>query len=483
MTALAEPPPAASLSTPDVAALVARQRAHFERERARPVAARRERLQHLLEALLAERDSMRAAMQKDFHRAAQEIHLTEHAVVVIELRDSIRNLSRWSRPRRVPTPLPLFGTRSEIRCEPKGVALIIAPWNYPVQLALIPLISAVAAGNCVVLKPSECTPNTARWLHDFLGRIFPPEEVVVVEGDAAVSTELLRQKFDHIFFTGSPAVGKIVAHAAAEQLTPVTLELGGKSPNIIHESADLPRAARVTAWGKWVNSGQTCIAPDYVLVQRSVHDQFVTSLKQTLLEFFGPTGPGQTRSPDLAQIVSERHFDRVLHLVEDATKRGARIACGGEAIRAERFLAPTVLIDVPLDAKVLHEEIFGPVLPIVPYDSLDEALAFIRARENPLVLYAFCRDNAALERIISGTSAGGMSVNDTLMQYMNPYLPFGGAGYSGIGRAHGEAGFRTFSNELSILHRKFDGPIRHWMFPPLTAKAQRLIDWIVKWLS
>ncbi len=478
---LTEPPPA-KLDLPDLAAIVARQRAHFHARGILPLAARRERLQRMHDLMEKERGAIRVAIQADYHRPDLEIDLAELGVTVFELRHAIRHLKSWAKPRRVGTPLSLFGTSSEVRCEPRGVCLIIAPWNYPIQLTLLPLISALAAGNCAVIKPSELTPNSSAWLRSFLGHLFSEEEVAVVEGDVDTSTRLLRERFDHIFFTGSPAVGRVVMRAAAEHLTPVTLELGGKSPVIVDETADIGAAAEFIIWGKCLNAGQTCIAPDYVLVAESRRDALLDAMKETLARFFGVTAEEQRRTPDYPRLVNARHFSRVQALLEDARTRGARVVTGGASDEAERFLSLAILTDIPDAAAVMHEEIFGPVLPVIPFRKLADALDFMRVRENPLSQYIFSRSRENVERILSGSIAGGTVVNDTLMHYMNPNLPFGGAGWSGLGRAHGEAGFHTFSNERSVMRRWFEPPIRRWMSPPYGERYKQLVDFMLKYL-
>lgn len=479
--ALQSPPPA-STAAPDLAALIERQRAHFAKHRPLPCSARRELLERLLRMMEAGRLSLRAAIQADFHRADVEIDMTEYAVCTMEIRHALRHLRGWMKPRRVSTPLSMLGTRGEVRCEPRGVNLIIAPWNYPVQLAILPLLSALAAGNTAILKPSELTPHSARWLRENIASAFQPEEVAVVEGGIEVSTELLKHQWAHIFFTGSPQVGKVVMRAAAEHLTPVTLELGGKSPTIVDATADIPRAAEVIAWGKCMNAGQICIAPDYVLVDERVHDELVREMGQALDRFHGTTPAAKEASPDFPRIVNHRHTERLQGLLDDARAQGAIAATGGFSNASERFIAPTVLTGVPPTARVAKEEIFGPLLPVFPFGQLDEAIAFIQARENPLCLYLFSRNPSNVEEIIARTSSGGAVVNDVLMHYMNANLPFGGAGWSGLGRCHGEAGFRTFSNERSVLHRQWDGPVRFWLHPPYGEKVQRLVDLMARWL-
>ena len=479
--------PEISIETPEMLAgrlqdLLQRQRAHHPSIRATTASQRIAKLRRFHDALLARRGEVIAAVRADFQRPAPEVDLSESAIVLLELRHAMRHLRGWMRPRRVATPLNIMGTIGVVRPEPRGVSLILAPWNYPVQLSFLPLISAIAAGNCVILKPSEFTPHSAAWMRQFLAELFPPDEIAVVEGEVAVSTALLQLPFDHIFFTGSPAVGKIVMRAAAEHLASVTLELGGKSPTVIDETADLGEAAAKIAWGKFTNAGQTCIAPDYVLVDERVRESFTAALRQRIGVSFGEQPADQAASPDFGRIVSSRHHQRLCSMLDDAVGAGATLLAGGVSEAATKYLAPTLVGNIGDDAALLHEEIFGPVLPIISYGTLNEALAFINAREKPLALYVFSKSASNIETIVSGTSAGGTCVNETLLQYFNANLPFGGAGHSGIGRAHGRAGFLSFSNERSILRRTFPNPLFGFLRPPFGRQMQWLVNLLARWL-
>ncbi|OAI42517.1 aldehyde dehydrogenase [Verrucomicrobia bacterium SCGC AG-212-E04] len=459
-----------------------RQRAHYPAVRATTAAQRIEKLRHFHDTLLARRGEVIEAVRADFRRPMAEVDMTESAIVLRELRHAMRNLRRWMRPRSVRTPLGIMGTSSEVRAEPRGVTLILSPWNYPVQLAFLPLISAIAAGNCVVLKPSEITPNSAAWMRRFLADLFPPDEIAVAEGDATVATELLRLPFDHIFFTGSPAVGKIVMRAAAEHLASVTLELGGKSPCVVDETADLEEAATKIAWGKFANSGQTCIAPDYVLVDERVREALTSALRRCIGEAYGGDAAKLASSPDFGRIVNARHHQRLRTLVDDAVGAGATVLAGGESDGASNYLAPTLIGNVACESALLHDEIFGPVLPIVAYHTFEEALAFINAREKPLALYIFSRSHANVEAVLNHTSAGGTCVNETLLHYFNENLPFGGAGNSGLGRAHGHAGFLSFSNERAVLRRAFPNPLVRFLYPPFGRGMKWLVNLLAKYL-
>ncbi len=464
-----------------LASLFARQRVYQHAVRATTAAQRIEKLRRFEQALLARRAEVVAAVRADYERPEFEVDLSESAIVLLELRHLLRNLRRWMRPRRVSTPLSISGTASEIRAEPRGVVLIISPWNYPIHLSFLPLIAAVAAGNCVILKPSELTPNCAAWMRSFLAPLFPEDEVAVIEGDVAEVTALLKLPFDHIFFTGSPAVGKIVMRAAAEHLTSVTLELGGKSPAFVDETADLQVAAEKICWGKFTNAGQSCIAPDYVLVDERVREAFTVALRRRLDESFGAGEAARRASIDFGRMVNARHHQRVRELLDAAVAGGAEIVCGGEMDPATRYIAPTLVTNVRADMALLREEIFGPVLPIVAYQTLDEGIAFINAREKPLAVYVFSRSPSNVESILDRTSAGGTCVNESLLQYFNVHLPFGGAGNSGIGRAHGHAAFLAFSNERGVLRRLFPNPLVRWLYPPFGPKSRWLLNLLARY--
>ena len=430
------------------------------------------KLRRLHDAIFARRDEIRAAMWADYQKPAPEVDLSEIYPVVAEIRHAIRHLKSWMKPRRVSTRLVFLGSTSRIVYEPKGVTLIIAPWNFPFNLLFGPLVSAIAAGNTAVLKPSEMTAESNACSERIVRDVFAEDEVAVVSGDATVATALLRKKWDHIFFTGSPAVGKIVMKAAAEHLTSVTLELGGKSPVIVDSTADLGEAASKIAWGKFFNSGQICIAPDYVLVQESVAEPFGRKLREAIDALGGETSRGI--------IVNEHHAARVKKLFDDAIGRGAHVLAGGGF--HGRAVEPTVLTNVPGDSQVMTEEIFGPILPITTYRTLEDAFAIINAREHPLVLYVFSRDRKTARRIVASTRAGGTAINHTMIHFYELDLPFGGVGASGFGRSHGFAGFEAFSNARGVLDQHLRFSAIELLFPPYGAKwKQKLIDLTVRW--
>lgn len=436
-------------------------------------AQRIEKLRRLERAMYEHRDEILAAVWDDYRKPAAEADLSEIYPVVSEVRHAIRHLRRWMRPRRVGTRLALFGARSKIVYEPRGVVLILAPWNFPINLALGPLVSAVAAGNCVILKPSELTPASSACMRRILARVFNESEVAVVEGGVPVGAALLRKKWDHIFFTGSPAVGRIVMKAAAEHLTPVTLELGGKSPILVDRTADLDDAARKLAWGKFFNSGQICIAPDYLLVDEAVHDMFVQKLQDALVSL----GSEGVRSI----LVNDHHAARLRKLLDQSVASGANVVTGGA--REGRELEPTILTNVRPDAAVMQEEIFGPLLPVMKYRTVEEALELIAERERPLAMYIFSRDRRTVDEILAKTRAGGTVINHTMIHFYALDLPFGGVGQSGIGKSHGVHGFEAFSNARAVLEQKLPFSGISLVFPPYGGKLQRrIIDFMMRWL-
>ena len=439
------------------------------------------RLRALHKAVQARRDDIHAALYADFKKPAAEVDLSEILVVNLELKHAIRHLKKWMKPKRVRPTLAYLTTRSWIRYEPRGCVLIISPWNFPFNLTLGPLISAIAAGNTVMLKPSEHAPHTARLIESMLQDIFPENEVAVVQGEKEVAEQLIHMPFDHIFFTGSPQVGKIVMKAAAENLTTVTLELGGKSPIIIDASANIRDAAQKVAWGKYINNGQTCIAPDYALVHESVYAQFISAFKEQVTRFFGHDEQQRKACPDYARIINTGHHKRLQAMLTESVAAGARLEQGGTVDEQERYMAPTLLTEVPAQAPVLQQEIFGPILPVMRFTDLDEVIDIINSKEKPLALYIFSANKKNIRRIIDYTSAGSTCINDLLLQFMHPNLPFGGVNHSGFGNAHGFYGFRAFSHERAILQQSKISPMK-LMYPPYSAKVKKLIELATKYL-
>jgi aldehyde dehydrogenase (NAD+) len=435
------------------------------------------KLRALRDAIGRRRNEIAGAIQSDFGKHPTETELTEIQLTLTELKDAISNVRQWMRPRRVGTPLHMFGVRSEIRYEAKGVTLIMAAWNYPFALIVAPLIAAIAAGNCAILRPSEKVPHTNRVLSSIIQDVFHESEVAVVEGDLTTADALLALPFDHIFFTGSTRIGRRVMAAAAQTLASVTLELGGKCPAIVDETADVALAGERIAWGKFISAGQACVAPDYVLVHESKATGFIDAAKGALARFYGDSEDARATSPDLARVIDAASVNRLAQLVEDAVRRGATVECGGRWDAATRYVAPTILSNVAADAEIMADEIFGPVLPVSTYRTAADAYAMIRSRGKPLAMYVFSQSDANVAAMLANTSAGGTLVNDTLIHLANPNLPFGGTGESGSGSYHGEFGFRAFSHERSVVRR---GPISfmRMTYPPYGAGVERIIKFL-----
>ena len=442
-------------------------------------AERRKKLKALIKAVsVTYRQAIRDAMFADFGKSADETDMTEIFATVSELKEVSRNLSRWTNKHRVGTPLPLIGSSSWIKYEPKGVCLIISPWNFPVLLTIGPLATAIGAGNTVVLKPSEMTPHTSAVMAEMIQTLFPPEEVAIVEGGIEVSTELLALPFNHIFFTGSPTIGKVVMSAAAKNLTSVTLELGGKSPTIVDETANIKTAAQRIIWAKMLNAGQVCIAPDYVLVHESVVDKFIHEAQKSIEALYGVT---PETSSDYTYMVNEKHQARVSDMLEKSLVKGGKLICGGIVGKTNKTVSPTLVLNPPLDSPIMQDEIFGPILPIIPYKSLNEAIALIRSKEKPLALYIFSSNNRHIRQISDQTSAGGTTINHCAVHFFNGNLPFGGVNNSGIGKGHGFAGFKAFSNERGFF-RQHTISITDILKPPHAAWKQKVLDLAIKWL-
>jgi coniferyl-aldehyde dehydrogenase len=459
-------------------ALLRSQQAAFRFDMAPSRAVRLDRLKRLNLLIESHAKEFSAAISSDFGtRSPIEIRITETLFLQSGIRHATRHLARWMKTQRVSTALAYRPGRSVIMRQPLGVIGIISPWNYPLQLALAPLIGALAAGNRAMLKPSELTPAFSQALAEGIAKSFAVDEVSVVTGDASVGKQFAALPFDHLVFTGSTAVGREIAQAAARNLTPVTLELGGKSPAIIDASCNLDGVIDRIAWGKLINAGQTCIAPDYMLVPRSDVERFVALLRRSMTRLY----PKFRSNPDYSGIISERHLRRLRELIEDARGRGATVIevepLDSTLPAAGRQLPPTLLLNVNEGMRVMSEEIFGPILPIVPYDSLAEALTYINRRERPLALYWFGQNSAARDQVLAGTIAGGVSINDTLLHIAQEGLPFGGVGASGQGHYHGEFGFRQFSKEKPVfIQSRFSGGgiIR----PPYKPAIERVLNWL-----
>ena len=443
---------------------LAKQRAYFATGTTLTYAHRSKALDKLRAAILRNREKLEQALHADLHKSIYESYMTELGLTMEELNHQKRHLRKWMKTRRQRCALSQFPARVTVTPEPYGVVLVMAPWNYPVLLSLEPLIGAIAAGNCVILKPSAYASHTSQALADLIATAFEPEFVTVVQGGRKENTDLLNQPFDYIFFTGSVAVGKVVMAAAAKNLTPVTLELGGKSPVIVDETADLDLAAKRIVFGKIINAGQTCIAPDYVLVQQHVKEELLTHMATWVTTFLGPE---PLKNPDYPGIITRERFNHLLELM-----KGNNIRLGGES--RYPFIAPTVMDEVLLESPVMQEEIFGPLLPMLTYDTLDEAMDFVRARPKPLALYLFTKDAAVENKVMKNLSFGGGCVNDTIMHVASLHVPFGGVGQSGMGSYHGKASFETFSHHKTILKkgRFLDIPVR---YHPYKEKNLKLI--------
>ena len=440
-----------------IVSAVADLRASFVAGRTRPASWRREQLDRL-HAMIVEREGIfLEALREDLGKPVFEAWLGEIGFLANEASSAQKHLRAWMQPERVTTPLAVQPGKSRIEREPLGVALIIAPWNYPLQLALSPLIGAIAAGNCAIIKPSELAPMTAAAMAEWVPKYLDTEAVRVIEGGAEETQVLLRQRFDYIFYTGGGRVGRIVMRAAAEHLTPVTLELGGKSPCLVDASVDLAVAARRIAWGKFFNAGQTCVCPDYVLAHRDVAEALLARLEQTIRTFYGDD---PKKSPDYGRIINDRHFDRLAGLLG-----AGQIVTGGIMDANQRYLAPTVIAKVPPGAAVMEDEIFGPILPVIEVDSMDAAIRFVNDRPKPLALYVFSSNKATADRVLSQTSSGGACVNDVVAHLGVPDLPFGGVGESGMGAYHGRASFEAFSHRKAVLRKgtRVDPALR---YPP-----------------
>ncbi|HHO1891430.1 TPA: aldehyde dehydrogenase [Staphylococcus aureus] len=422
-------------------------KAFFNTQQTKDISFRKEQLKKLSKAIKSYESDILEALYTDLGKNKVEAYATEIGITLKSIKNARKELKNWTKTKNVDTPLYLFPTKSYIKKEPYGTVLIIVPFNYPFQLVFEPLIGAIAAGNTAIIKPSELTPNVARVIKRLINETFDANYIEVIEGGIEETQTLIHLPFDYVFFTGSENVGKIVYQAASENLVPVTLEMGGKSPVIVDETANIKVASERICFGKFTNAGQTCVAPDYILVHESVKDDLITALSKTLREFYGQN---IQQSPDYGRIVNLKHYHRLTSLLNSAQMN---IVFGGHSDEDERYIEPTLLDHVTNDSAIMQEEIFGPILPILTYQSLDEAIAFIHQRPKPLSLYLFSEDENATQRVINELSFGGGAINDTLMHLANPKLPFGGVGASGMGRYHGKYSFDTFTHEKSYIFK------------------------------
>lgn len=450
--------------------IVQNQKTFFRTNKTKDISFRLDALQKLRSAIKKYEKELMNALKADLNKSEFEAYSTEIGFVLEEIRFTIRNIRKWVKPEKVKTPLTHIGSKSFLYSEPYGVILIVAPWNYPFQLAIGPLIGAIAAGNCAIIKPSELTPKTSELLARLVEEIFPKEYISVVFGGVEESQALLNEKTDYIFFTGSVIVGKIFMEAAAKNLTPVTLELGGKSPCIIHKDANLKVAAKRIAWGKFTNSGQTCIAPDYLYVHQNIKDEFLLHLKNAIKELYGEN---PLDNPNYTRIVSEKHFNRLKSFLNNG-----EILLGGKSNPKTLVIEPTVLTNITWEDSVMKDEIFGPILPVLEYDVLTHVIEGIHRHPNPLALYLFSENNNVQQEVVNSISFGGGCINDTVYHFVSPYLPFGGVGSSGIGAYHGKGSFDTFSHKKSILKQTtlFDIPVRY----PNTKNGLKKIKYFLK---
>jgi aldehyde dehydrogenase (NAD+) len=444
-----------------ISQVVATARTAFESGKTRPLAWRKAQLSSMIKMLQDNADEFSAALKQDLGRGPEEAWLYDIGFSITEIELIIKNLKKWTEPRKVSTPLVSLPGSSHRIPQPLGVVLVIAPWNYPIQLLMIPVAGAIAAGNAVVMKPSEVSSATSALLGKLVPQYFDNDAIAIVEGAVPETTQLLAEKFDHIFYTGNGTVGRVVMRAAAENLTPVTLELGGKSPTIVDKSANIAIAGRRIAWAKYVNAGQTCVAPDYVLAHTDIADKLVDEIRKSVKDFYGAD---PQRSGDFARISSPRHFSRL-----KAMLTSGKVAIGGETDEQQRYIAPTVLVDVTASDSVMQEEIFGPILPMITVKSIDEAINFVNARPHPLALYVFAEDQKVNDKVVAGTTSGGVTVNGTIFHMTGPFLPFGGVGESGMGAYHGRAGVDTFQHLKPVLKRstRVDAPLA---YPPYTKR-------------
>jgi aldehyde dehydrogenase (NAD+) len=438
---------------------IQKQRQFFATGQTKNLEFRSDRLKRLKQAILDRQEAIVAAVNADLHRPEFEAYF--EIASISEINYALKHLKSWAKPKKVPTPIDQFPASAKIYPEPLGVVLIIGPWNYPFQLMISPLVGAIAAGNCAILKPSEIAANTSRVVTELVENTFDPAYITALEGGVETSQQLLAEKFDRIFFTGGTKIGKIVMEAAAKNLTPVTLELGGKSPCIVDASVDLDRSAKRITWGKFINAGQTCIAPDYLLVDRRIKSDLLDSIKKYVGEFYGDD-PSQ--SPDYARLISQTHFERVANFIKDG-----KVIVGGQTKPEERYIAPTILDEVNWDSPVMQDEIFGPILPVLEYTDLNEAIDRINQLPKPLALYLFSKDIQTQQQVLDRTSSGGVCLNDTVMQIGVTELPFGGVGDSGIGSYHGKASFDTFSHYKSVLKKGWWLDL-DWRYAPYKGK-------------
>ena len=444
-----------------IARVIKQQRQFFARGKTKDIDFRRQQLEKLKAAIKQKEKQIIAALHQDLRKPELEGYV--EMAVLQDINFALKHLKSWAKRKKVKVPLNQFPASAYIYSEPLGNVLIIGPWNYPFSLMISPLIGAIAAGNCTILKPSELAPQTSRVLTELINETFNPDYIAAIEGGVETSQALLTENFDHIFFTGGTKIGKIVMEAAAKNLTPVTLELGGKSPCIVDRNIDLQETAKRIAWGKFLNAGQTCVAPDYLLVNKQIKTELIEAIKQCIFDFYGDN---PQESPDFARIINQRQFDRLQGLLSDG-----EIVLGGKTNAEDLYISPTLITNAAVDSPLMEEEIFGPILPILEYDDLSSAIALINSRSKPLALYIFSKDKNIQQQILLNTSSGGVCINDTILQIGVNELPFGGVGDSGMGNYHGKASFDTFSHQKSVLKKSFRFDL-NWRYAPYADKLK-----------
>jgi len=466
--------------TASIEAAFSKQKLLAQKFRTAPLRERKQKIRAIKDWIISHQEDIRTAIHADFSKPPQEVDSTDIYPVLAEINHTLANLDSWVRPKKVDTPITLIGSSSEIRFEPRGVCLIIATWNFPFNISVGPLIPCLAAGNTAIIKPSEITPSTSALISRMMTELFPNGEVMVFEGGPEVSTTLLQQPFDHIFFTGSPAIGKIVMRAAAENLSSVTLELGGKSPAVIHSDAVIDDSVRRLVFGKFLNNGQTCIAPDYLLVHESVSENFLKKLAAETLKRFSDGSSIET-SPVYGRISSDKHFHRLKQLLDDALAKEWKPVLEGPLHSETRFFHPWIIQGGAADARVMDEEIFGPILPVITYRDLEDAVRIINSRPKPLALYVFSGSKRFSNQILSSCPSGTACMNDCMIQFVHSNLPFGGVNNSGEGKSHGFFGFRAFSNEKAVVRQR-SGFITSYLFqPPYKGWFRTMMQLLFRW--
>jgi len=437
------------------------------------------KLKKLKKNIFLYRNEIKRALFEDFKKSSSDVDLTEIFPVISEIKHNIRHLNKWMKDEIVPTPLTLLGSKSYIKYEPKGIILIMTPWNFPINLTFVSIINAISAGNSIIIKPSEISEKTSIIIKKIVANTFDNNEIKVILGGAKTAQKLLKLKFNHILFIGSPSIGKIVMQEAAKNLASVTLELGGKSPTIIDEKCNINKAAKRIAWSKFLNNGQVCIAPDYLFVHNRIKEKFIKQLILSIKDLYS-TDP--IKSDDYCRIVNKKHFNRLINLLEDAKQLGSNIIYGGNINEKENFIEPTLLNNISKKSKMYKEEIFGPLLPIFDFNEIEEVIEFINKNEKPLALYIFSKNDNNIKTIIKNTSSGGICINHSTLHYSNNNLPFGGINNSGTGRCHGIYGFHELSNKKSILKQVLPSSPTDFLFPPYNNFKNKLIEFTIKWL-